>query len=101
MMKKGAKKQAVGWTASSFSEVDLVKLKKEGFLAESVEVIFPNTRVIPAPQPGFWVMFLAFLVRGFSLPAHEFLRGLLFLRRAATSAHAKFPIAHCLLHHSV
>jgi hypothetical protein len=79
MAKRSVKNQAVGWTASSFSEVDLAKMKKEGFLAEYAEVIFPSTEVIPAPQPGFWVMFLAFLLRGFSLPAHEFLRGLLFV----------------------
>jgi hypothetical protein len=49
MAKKGVKKQAVGWTASSFSEVDLAKMKNEGFLAESTEVIFPSTEVIPTP----------------------------------------------------
>jgi hypothetical protein len=53
-------------------EVDLKKVKKEGFSAESAEVI-------PAPPSGFRVMFLAFILRGFSLPAHEFLRGLLFV----------------------
>jgi hypothetical protein len=35
-------------------DTDLKKLKKEGFLAESVEVIFPSTKVIPAPPSGFW-----------------------------------------------
>jgi hypothetical protein len=79
MAKKGVKKQAVGWTASSFLEVDLAKMKKEGFLAQSAEVIFPSAEVIPAPQPGFRVMFLAFLLRGLSLPAHKFLCGLLFV----------------------
>jgi hypothetical protein len=79
MAKRSVKKQVVGWTASSFSEVDLAKMKKEGFLAEYAEVIFPSTEVIPAPQPGFRVMFLAFLLRGFSLPAHKFLHGLLFV----------------------
>jgi hypothetical protein len=44
-----------------------------------MEIIFPSTEVIPAPPPGFQVMFLAFLLRGFSLPAHEFLCGLLFV----------------------
>jgi hypothetical protein len=53
-------------------EADLKKVKKEGFSAESAEVI-------PAPPSGFWVMFLAFILRGFSLPAHKFLRGLLFV----------------------
>jgi hypothetical protein len=60
-------------------ETDLKKMKKKGFLAESAEVIFPSTEVIPAQPPVFRVMFLAFLLRGFSLPAHEFLRGLLFI----------------------
>jgi hypothetical protein len=79
MAKKGVKKQVVGWTTSTLVEADLKKVKKEGFLAESAEVIFPNTKVIPAPLPGFRVMFLAFFLRGFSLPAHEFLHGLLFV----------------------
>jgi hypothetical protein len=79
MAKKGAKKQAVGWTGSSIADVDLAKMKKEWFLAESAEVIFPSTEVIPAPPPRFRVMFLAFLLHGFSLPAHKFLRGLMFV----------------------
>jgi hypothetical protein len=55
------------------------KAKKEGFLSESAEIIFPRDEAIPAPPTGFRVMFLAFLFRGLSLPAHEFLRGLLFV----------------------
>jgi hypothetical protein len=39
MAKKGAKKQAMGWTASAFMEADLKKAKKEGFQAESAKVI--------------------------------------------------------------
>jgi hypothetical protein len=54
-------------------------MKKEGFLAASSKVIIPSTEVIPAPPPGFWVMFLAFLLCGFSLPAHKFMCGLLFI----------------------
>jgi hypothetical protein len=42
-------------------------------------IIFPNTEVVPAPPAGFRVMFISFLIRGFSLPAHKFLRGLLFV----------------------
>jgi hypothetical protein len=79
MSKKGAKKQAAGWTTTALMEADLKKVKKEGFLTKSAEVIFPSTKVIPTPPPGFRVMFLAFLLRGFSVPAHEFLRGLLFV----------------------
>jgi hypothetical protein len=53
MAKKGAKKQAMGWTATALMEADLKKVKKEGFLAESIEVIFPGIEVIPAPPLGF------------------------------------------------
>jgi hypothetical protein len=49
MAKNGMKKQAMGWTASSITDVDLAKAKKEGFLVESTEVVFPSTKVIPAP----------------------------------------------------
>jgi hypothetical protein len=69
----------LGWIPSSFDDGDLKKTKKEGFLPASVEIVFPSTESIPSPPAGFWVMFLAFLLRSFSLPAHEFLRGLLFL----------------------
>jgi hypothetical protein len=69
MAKKGMKKQAPNWISSSFDEADLKKAKKEGFLTELAAVIFP----------GYRVMFLTFLLRGLSLPSHEFLRGLLFV----------------------
>jgi hypothetical protein len=53
MPKKGAKKQAVGWTAYALVEADLKKVKKEGFLVQSSEIIFPTTEVIPTSPPGF------------------------------------------------
>jgi hypothetical protein len=59
--------------------VDLVKARKEGFLTASAEVIFPSTGIIRHPQPGFRVIFLAFIFFGLSRPAHKFLRGLLFV----------------------
>jgi hypothetical protein len=34
---------------------------------------------LPQHRPGFWVMFLAFLLCGFSLHAHEFLCGITFV----------------------
>jgi hypothetical protein len=71
--------QVVGRTASTLTDGDLAKARKEGFLAESAEVVFPSTEVIPTPQPRFRVMFLAFLLHGLSLPAHKFLCGLLFI----------------------
>jgi hypothetical protein len=79
MAKKGTKKQALGWIPSSFNDTDLKKAKREGFLSESTEIIFPRDEAIPSPPTEFWVMFLAFLFRGLSLPAHEFLHGLLFV----------------------
>jgi hypothetical protein len=78
MAKKGMKNQALIWVASSFDEADMKKAKKEGFLLESAAVIFPRDEAVPTPPAGYRVMFLAFLLCGLSLPAHEFLRGLLF-----------------------
>jgi hypothetical protein len=54
-------------------------MREEGFQAESADVRFPSTEIIPAPPEGYRVMFLAFLLRGFSFPAHKFLRGLIFV----------------------
>jgi hypothetical protein len=54
-------------------------MQKNRFLAESAEVAIPDDEVIPRPNEGFRVMFLSFLLCGLSLPAHEFLRGLLFV----------------------
>jgi hypothetical protein len=79
MAKKGTKKQTLGWIPSSFDDTDLKKAKKEGFLSESAEVIFLRDEAVPTPPAGYRVMFLAFLLRGLSLPAHEFLCGLLFM----------------------
>jgi hypothetical protein len=59
--------------------LDLKKAKKEGYLSESVEIIFPKDEAIPSPPAGYQVMFLTFLVRCLSLPSHEFLHGLLFV----------------------
>jgi hypothetical protein len=94
MAKKSAKKQTMGWTASTLTETDLAKAKEEGFLASSAKVIFPSTKVIPHPQPGFRVMFLAFLFRSLSLPTHEFLCGLLFVY--GVQLHQLTP--HSILH---
>jgi hypothetical protein len=54
-------------------------VKKEGFLPQSAEIIFPRDEAVLAPPAGYRVMFLAFLLRGLSLPTHEFLRGLIFV----------------------
>jgi hypothetical protein len=79
MAKKGTKKQSLGWIPSAFDDADLKKANREGFMSESLEIVFPSTEAIPSLPAGFWVMFLTFLLCGFSLPAHEFLHGLLFV----------------------
>jgi hypothetical protein len=67
------------WAGLLPLSTDLKKVKKEGFMVEFAEIVFPSTEVIPTPPLGFRVMFLAFLLYCFSLPAHKFLRGLLFV----------------------
>jgi hypothetical protein len=79
MVKKGSNKMALKWVPSSFEKPDLKKAKKEGFLPEAMPVIFPGDERVPTPPKGYRAMFLAFLLCGLSLPAHEFLRGLLFV----------------------
>jgi hypothetical protein len=69
----------LNWLASSFDEPDLKKAKKEGFLPTAAPVIFHGDERVPKPPKGYRVMLLAFLLRGLSLPAHKFLRGLLFI----------------------
>jgi hypothetical protein len=79
MLKKGGNKMALKWVPSTFEESDLKKAKKDGFFPEAVLIIFPGDERVPSPPEGYRVMFLSFLLRGLSLPAHEFLRGLLFV----------------------
>jgi hypothetical protein len=77
--KKENSTMATKWVPSKFKESDLVKPKKEGLLATDALIVFPGTERIPKPPSGHRVMFLAFLLRGLSFPAHEFLCGLLFV----------------------
>jgi hypothetical protein len=70
---------STSWVPSEFAQVNLTKAQKDGFIAEGDQVIFPSIDHIPKPPSGYWVMFLAFLLCGLSFPAHEFLRGLLFV----------------------
>jgi hypothetical protein len=48
-------------------------------MGSSLKGTFPSTERIPKPPSDYRVMFLAFLLRGLSFPAHEFLYGLLFV----------------------
>jgi hypothetical protein len=70
---------STSWVPSEFRQTDLTKAQADGLIADGDQVIFPSTERIPKPPSGFWVMFLAFLLCGLSFPAHEFLRGLLFV----------------------
>jgi hypothetical protein len=79
MVKKGGNKMALKWVPSTFEESDLKKAKNDGFLPEAAQIIFPSEEHVPSSPEGYRVMFLSFLLRGLSLPAHKFLRGLLFV----------------------
>jgi hypothetical protein len=64
---------------SAITKKEVEKARADGLIAAQDSIKFPSTERIPKPPSGYRVMFLAFLLRGFSLPAHEFLRGLLFV----------------------
>jgi hypothetical protein len=65
--------------AFCFTQKDLEKAQADGLIFDDDQVIFLSTKRIPKAKSGFQVMFFAFLLRGLSLPAHEFLRGLFFV----------------------
>jgi hypothetical protein len=79
MGKNNTANSATSWVPSDFKMKDLTKAQADGFISDDDQVIFPSTERIPKTPSGFRVMFLAFLLRGLSFPAHEFLRGLLFI----------------------
>jgi hypothetical protein len=70
---------STSWVPSEFGQTNLTKARKEGLIAEGDQVVFPSTERIPKPPSGYRVMFLTFLWRDLSFPAHEFLCGLLFM----------------------
>jgi hypothetical protein len=70
---------ATSWVLSEFKQKDLEKAQADGLISDDDQVTFPSTDRIPKPPSGFRVMFFDFLLCGLSLPAHEFLRGLLFV----------------------
>jgi hypothetical protein len=78
MAKKKSGNAATSWVPSEFKKSDLLKAQKDGFLIGGEQVIFPSTE-LPKPPSGYRVMFLAFFLLGLSLPAHEFLCGLIFV----------------------
>jgi hypothetical protein len=79
MGKKKITNASTSWVPSEFEQSDLTKAQENGFLTGGDQVIFPSTERISKPPSGYRVLFIAFLLRGLSFPAHEFLRGLLFV----------------------
>ncbi|KAK1608519.1 hypothetical protein QYE76_032192 [Lolium multiflorum] len=74
-----AAKVSRDWSASAISNRDVNRLRALGLISSSDDDIrLPGAVSRPRPPKGFTVMFAAFLFRGLSLPAHEFLRSLLF-----------------------
>jgi hypothetical protein len=74
-----AKNSATSWVHSTITKKEVEKATADGLIAAQDSIKFPSTERISKPPSGYRVMFLAFLLRGLSLPAHEFLRGLLFV----------------------
>jgi hypothetical protein len=79
MTKKKSGSTATKWVPSKFEESNLNKAQREGFLIGVAPIVFPGIECIPKPLSGYRVMFLALLLRGISLPAQKFLRGLFFI----------------------
>jgi hypothetical protein len=79
MGKRNTANASTKWVPSEFKQTDLTKAQADGLIADGDQVIFPSTERIPKPPSGFRVIFLSFLLRGLSFPAHEFLHGLLFV----------------------
>jgi hypothetical protein len=79
MGKSNTANLAISWVPSDFKQKDLERAQADGLISDDDQVTFPSTERIPKPPSGFRVMFLAFLLRGLSFHAHEFLHGLLFM----------------------
>ncbi|KAM0869630.1 hypothetical protein ACQ4PT_040555 [Festuca glaucescens] len=73
------KKKVSGWDRSKFNSMEHRKLKKLGLLTDEGKMKIPGDEMTPNPPEGYRVIFSDFLLRGLSVPVHEFLRGLLFI----------------------
>ncbi|KAK1651485.1 hypothetical protein QYE76_069290 [Lolium multiflorum] len=67
------------WERSKISAQDINLLKKMGFSKKENSLRFPKEESYPKPPIEYRVSFVDHLIRGFSPPIHEFLRGLLFV----------------------
>jgi hypothetical protein len=69
------------WMRSNVSREQLLRLVEAGQLpplTATVEWRVPDDEFVSRPQKGFVVSFVAFHERGFSVPAGQFIRGVLF-----------------------
>jgi hypothetical protein len=67
------------WVQTKLRDKELSQAKKMNLLKNTpAESLAAGPEIIPRPPPGFRVIFIAFLLRGLSLPPHPFLCGLLF-----------------------
>jgi hypothetical protein len=67
------------WVQTKIGDKELSNAEKIGLLKnDPAECLIAGPEIIPRPPPGFRVIFLAFILRGLSLPPHPFLRDLLF-----------------------
>jgi hypothetical protein len=74
-----AKTSATNWVRYTITKKEVEKATADGLITAQDSIQFPSTEQILKPPSGYRVMFLTFLLCGLSLPAHEFLRGLLFV----------------------
>jgi hypothetical protein len=79
MTKGKAPNSATSWVPSAILQKEVEKAKTDSLISSNDAIKFPSTERIPQPPSGYRVMFLSFLLRGLSLPTHEFLYGLLFV----------------------
>jgi hypothetical protein len=79
MAKGKATSSATSWVPSAIVQKEVEKARTDDLISDVDSIKFPSTERIPQPPSGYRVMFLSFLLRGLSLPAHEFICGLLFV----------------------
>ena len=75
---ESSKRKTGDWARSTFNQADVDELNCLELLTR-MQYRIPGNEEIPDPPAGWRVILLSFLFRGLSLPAHEFLRGLLFV----------------------
>jgi hypothetical protein len=67
------------WVQTKIGDKELSHAEKIDLLKnDPTESLAAGPEIVPRPPPGFLVIFLAFMLRGLSLPPHPFLHGLLF-----------------------